>query len=84
MRQLVIGDCNLELYVFFAIGWAVEGCHLSKFRVKCVSVIVPASLGVYQTIVATWGTPWAVELLLLVYRYVSCCLSPTHQNHLHS
>ena len=30
---------------------------------------------VYQTIVATWGTPWAVELLLLVYRYVSCCLS---------
>ena len=30
---------------------------------------------VYQMIVATWGTPWAVELLLLVYRYVSCCLS---------
>ena len=25
---------------------------------------------VYQMIVATWGTPWAVELLLLVYRYV--------------
>ena len=30
---------------------------------------------VYQTNAATWGTPWAVELLLLVYRYVSCCLS---------
>ena len=30
---------------------------------------------VYQMIVATWVTPWALELLLLVYRYVSCCLS---------
>ena len=25
---------------------------------------------VYQSNVGTWGTPWAVELLLLVYRYV--------------
>ena len=70
--------------MFFFIGWAVEGCHLSKFRVKCVSVIVPASLGVYQNNVRGKVTPWALELLLLVYRYVSCCLSPTHQNHLHS
>ena len=57
IRQLVIGDCNLELYVFFAIGWAAEGCHLPKFRVKCVSVIVPASLGVYQKNVRGKVTP---------------------------
>ena len=38
---------------------------------------------VYQKNVRGKVTPWALELLLLVYRYVSCCLSPTHQNHLH-